>query len=54
MEYRIYRHQEGIGLNGKEFVMDKKEIMLFNTVNDAKKPLKNLMMDLVSQLFMRQ
>ena len=37
MEYRIYRHPEGIGLNGKEFVMDKKEIMLFNTVNDAEK-----------------
>jgi len=37
MEYRIYRHPEGIGLNGKEFAMDKKEIMLFNTVNDAEK-----------------
>ena len=35
MKYRIYRHPEGIGLNGKEFVMDKKEYMLFNTIDDA-------------------
>ena len=37
MKYRIYRHPEGIGLNGKEFAMDKKEIMLFNTIDDAVK-----------------
>ena len=37
MKYRIYRHPEGIGLNGKEFVMDKKEYMLFNTIDDAVK-----------------
>ena len=36
--YRIYRHPEGIGLNGKEFAVDdKKDIMLFKTVNDAEK-----------------
>ena len=38
MQYRINRHPEGIGLNGKEFAVDdKKDIMLFNTVNDAEK-----------------
>ena len=36
MKYRIYRHPEGIGLNGKEFALDdKKDIMLFTTVKDA-------------------
>jgi len=36
MKYRIYRHPEGIGLNGKEFAVDnKKDIMLFTTVKDA-------------------
>jgi len=36
MKYRIYRYPEGIGLNGKEFVLDdKKDIMLFTTVKDA-------------------
>ena len=38
MKYRIYRHPEGIGLNGKEFAVDnKKDIILFNTVKDAEK-----------------
>ena len=38
IQYRIYRHPEGIGLNGKEFAVDdKKDIILFNTVNDAEK-----------------
>ena len=38
MKYRIYRHPEGIGLNGKEFAVDdKKDIILFNTINDAEK-----------------
>jgi len=41
MKYRIYRHPEGIGLNGKEFVMDKKEYMLFNTIDDAVKLITN-------------
>ena len=36
MKYRIYRHPEGIGLNGKEFALDdKKDIMLFTSVKDA-------------------
>ena len=36
MKYRIYRHPEGIGLNGKEFALDdKKDIMLFTTIKDA-------------------
>jgi len=25
MQYRIYRHPEGIGLNGKEFAVDDKK-----------------------------
>ena len=30
IQYRIYRHPEGIGLNGKEFAVDdKKDIILF-------------------------
>ena len=38
MKYRIYRHPEGIGLNGKEFAVDdKKDIILFNTIGDAEK-----------------
>ena len=38
MKYIIYRHPEGIGLNGKEFAVDdKKDIILFNTVKDAEK-----------------
>jgi|TARA_Y100000015_G_scaffold32155_1_gene31912 hypothetical protein len=38
MKYRIYRHPEGIGLNGKEFAVDdKKDIILFNTISDAEK-----------------
>ena len=38
MKYRIYRHPEGIGLNGKEFALDdKKDIILFNTISDAEK-----------------
>ena len=38
MKYRIYRHPEGIGLNGKELAVDdKKDIILFNTVKDAEK-----------------
>ena len=38
MKYRIYRHPEGIGLNGKEFVLDNKgEYMLFNTIDNAVK-----------------
>ena len=38
IQYRIYRHPEGIGLNGKEFAVDdNKDIILFNTVNDAEK-----------------
>ena len=38
MKYRIYRHPEGIGLNGKEFAVDdKKDVILFNTVKDAEK-----------------
>lgn len=27
--YRIYRHPEGIGLNGKEFAVDDKKILCF-------------------------
>ena len=35
-KYRIYRHPEGISLNGKEFICDDKgEIRLFNTENLA-------------------
>ena len=38
MKYRIYRHPEGIGLNGKEFVLDNKgEYMLFDTIDKAVK-----------------
>ena len=37
-KYRIYRHPEGISLNGKEFVLDKEDkVMLFDTETDAVK-----------------
>ena len=35
-KYRIYRHPEGISLNGKEFICDDKgEVRLFNTAKKA-------------------
>ena len=38
MSYRIYRHPEGISLNGKEFVLDEEDtVMLFDTETDAVK-----------------
>jgi len=38
MQYRIYRHPEGIGLYGNDYAVDdKKDFMLFNTGNDAEK-----------------
>ena len=38
MSNRVYRYPEGIGLNGKEFLLTNEEkIMLFNTVFDAVK-----------------
>ena len=38
MKYRIYRHPEGISLNGKEFVLDEEDkVMLFDTETDAVK-----------------
>ena len=38
MSNRVYRYPEGIGLNGKEFLLTNEgKIMLFNTVFDAVK-----------------
>jgi|TARA_R100001463_G_scaffold509_1_gene2292 hypothetical protein len=46
MKYRIYRHLEGIGLNGKEFVLDDEgEVMLFATVDNAVELVANDILD---------
>ena len=42
MKYRIYRHPEGISLNGKEFVLDEEDkVMLFDTETDVVKLVAN-------------
>jgi hypothetical protein len=35
--YIIYKHPEGISLNGEEYLLDEKtkEVMIFETVNNA-------------------
>ena len=46
MSYIVYRHPNGISLNGKEFVLnDEGEVMLFATVDNAVELVANDILD---------
>ena len=46
MSYIVYRHPNGISLNGKEFVLDDEgEVMLFATVDNAVELVANDILD---------
>jgi len=46
MSYVVYRHPNGISLNGKEFVLnDEGEVMLFATVDNAVELVANDILD---------